>query len=214
MKSFKNKLLIELVLKWQKLEKQKADRAVAGFTLLELLITLLIVGILFAISATTWTGFLNGQRINQANQKIFAVLQEAQTKSRQQNQAHSVSFRNDTSGGGGLQYVVTLKGATPGNGEWKSLFENKRDSIELSFYSPNSNNIAELKTQTFNYQGVPEDTNLDVNKRIIVSPKDGSGSRKCVIVQDLLGNLRNEADDDCTKNDSGVDISGNIQVLN
>lgn len=182
----------------------------SGFTLLEVLITVAIIGILFGISATSWTAFLNEQRINQANQRIFSVLQETKTKARKQNQSYSLSFRNN---GGTIEYAISLAGATPENIEWQSLAENRNDAIELSFYSPNSTDINQLKTQTFDYQGIPA-TNLDVNKRIIFNPVDGSSPRKCIIIQDLLGTLRNEADTRCTTDENGNDISGNIQVIN
>ena len=44
-------------------KKSNNSAAVDGFTLLEVIITVLIIGILFAISATTWTAFINQQRI-------------------------------------------------------------------------------------------------------------------------------------------------------
>ncbi len=215
MHSSKNKLLLKLLLSFLETQKKRqTDRnSSSGFTLLEILITLAIVGILFAISASTWTALLNEQRINQANQRILSLVEQTKTKAQKQNQPYQLRFRNDTNNG--LQYIIAAPNATPQDGEWQNLFNSKKDSIKLSFYSPNTTNINELKTQTFNYQGVPADGTLDVNKRIIVSPKDGSSPRKCVIVQDLLGSLRNESDQTCVKDNSGNIIADSqIQSLN
>ena len=192
-------------------KKSNNSAAVDGFTLLEVIITVLIIGILFAISATTWTAFINQQRINQANQKIYSLLRETQSKAQKQNQSYTIDFRNE---GNGLQYVIKIKDANDSDSKWQQLFDSQKDSIELAFYSPNSTNLAELKKQTFNYQGVPADPDLDVNKRIIVKPQDGSSPRKCIIVQDLLGTLRNESDSTCIKDDNNTDISSNIKALN
>ncbi len=234
----RKRFLLKLILKLQA-RKQTTNNILnsAGFTLLEILITLVIVGILFAISATSWTALLNNQRLNQANQKVYALLQETKTKAQKQNQSYFLRFRDN---GGTLQYSITTKDRKTNSSnideiEWQNLFENKNDSVTLSFYSPNSIKIEELTIQAFDYQGTPpKNSNLDVGKRIIVSPKDGSSPRKCVIVQTLLGGLRNESDsvnknapknqenfpcttvEDLDENGNKIvkDISNDLQVLN
>jgi prepilin-type N-terminal cleavage/methylation domain-containing protein len=66
----------------------------AGFTLIEILVALLMLGILAAIAAPSWVGFTNRQRANKANDFILAAIQEAQQEARRQKLGYSVSFHN------------------------------------------------------------------------------------------------------------------------
>jgi prepilin-type N-terminal cleavage/methylation domain-containing protein len=50
-----------------------------GFTLLEILVVLAIAGILSAIAAPSWLGFVNNQRINASQTKIFQAIKVAQS---------------------------------------------------------------------------------------------------------------------------------------
>ncbi len=89
-------LLLELT---RHQNKQKAGinqyslRGSAGYTLLELLIAMLIVGSLAAIAAPGWLSFTNQRRVGKANDVIFNALQEAQSEAKKRKTSYSVSFR-------------------------------------------------------------------------------------------------------------------------
>jgi len=53
-----------------------------GFTLLEVLVVMIMVGILSAIAAPSWLGFVNNQRINASQTKIFQAIKVAQSDSK------------------------------------------------------------------------------------------------------------------------------------
>jgi prepilin-type N-terminal cleavage/methylation domain-containing protein len=53
-----------------------------GFTLLEVLVVMVMVGILSAIAAPSWLGFVNNQRINASQTKIFQAIKVAQSDSK------------------------------------------------------------------------------------------------------------------------------------
>jgi prepilin-type N-terminal cleavage/methylation domain-containing protein len=50
-----------------------------GFTLLEVLVVMVMVGILSAIAAPSWLGFVNTQRIGTSQNKIFQAIKVAQS---------------------------------------------------------------------------------------------------------------------------------------
>ncbi|NET58076.1 MAG: type II secretion system protein [Symploca sp. SIO2E6] len=67
----------------------------AGFTLLEVLVVVIMIGILAAIAAPSWTTFVNRRRVAAVNDEILRALQEAQSKAKKTKLEYSVSFRTD-----------------------------------------------------------------------------------------------------------------------
>lgn len=57
----------------------------AGFTLIEVLVVVIMVGVLAAIVAPSWLAFVNTQQVNKANDVILGAVQEAQRGAKKQN---------------------------------------------------------------------------------------------------------------------------------
>ncbi len=161
----------------------------SGFTLIEVLVTIAIVGILSAIAAPSWLGFVARQRLNKANDSVLAALREAQQQAKKTKRSYSVSIQLDNND---IPQISVHPGTTPSN--WRNIgndLEIKPGTILLgtnlngnnSTNSTNNNTLYTSstlknspKTITFNYTGA-----LDLPVK--------TGTAGLTAVQDLrLGN--------------------------
>jgi prepilin-type N-terminal cleavage/methylation domain-containing protein len=75
--------------------KKRRDRysKSLGFTLLEVLVVMIMVGILSAIAAPSWLGFVSNQRINASQTKIFQAIKVAQSDAKIRSSSNSSRTR-------------------------------------------------------------------------------------------------------------------------
>ncbi|MUH00218.1 prepilin-type N-terminal cleavage/methylation domain-containing protein [Scytonema sp. UIC 10036] len=189
----------------------------AGFSLVEVLVAVLMIGILAAIAAPGWLAFVNRQRVNKANDAILTAIQQAQREAKKNKRTYSVSFRNDN----GIPKVAIYYNTSPPattNPIWKPLGEdmafksgqvllysnldsstyNKLVSTGNVNYTPSSG-TSSLGTITFDYMGALLDASALSQqlglKIAVATPNSGSYSatntlKRCVIVETLLGGMR------------------------
>ncbi len=138
----------------------------SGFTLIEVLVTILIVGILSAIAAPSWLGFVARQRLNKANDTVLASLQEAQREAKKTKRSYSVSIQLNSN----IPQISVYPGTTPSN--WRNIgadFEIKPGTILLGTNLNGTNTVNTTnntaytsstfttpKTITFDYTGALE----------------------------------------------------------
>lgn len=137
----------------------------AGFTLIEMIIVVLIVGILGAITAPAWFAFTQRQRLNKANDAILGALQQAQREALRTKLSYSVSFISNQAQV--PQFVIYPTNQTPTNQpgcyipassdpRWTNLGQNALQPKQVLLYT----NLASV-TCTTNTTTPPTPNQLD-----------------------------------------------------
>jgi len=203
---------------------QRFTRSNQGYTLLEVLIVVAIIGILGAISAPSWIAFTNRQSVNNSTDQIYQAMQGARSNARRDKITWQVSFRQINLPGKEVSqlsihpadqqefipnYVIT-NDALWSNLEPNIIIDQSRNDkgkYETSITRKTPNGPWRIQ---FNYQGCPVrkprnqcgQTSIQALGRITLRSKNGGKYRRCVIVSTLLGAIRKG------ENHSKADSSG------
>jgi prepilin-type N-terminal cleavage/methylation domain-containing protein len=197
----------------------------AGFSLLEMMVVLLMIGILSAIAAPSWLALISQQRLNKANDRVVSVIQQTQSEAKRTKRTYSVSFRVNTTTN--IPEYMIYQGTTLPSSGWISLSDSTSlKSRDVFLYtnlippSPTDNNHntitadkqivqtpTETGTITFDSQGIlankisglVTDTPLAIMVAVPLSTGDtaNSGQQRCVIIQSLIGGIRTAKDSSC-----------------
>lgn len=156
----------------------KHQKAEAGFSLIELIIVVLIIGVLSAIAAPGWNAFITRQRTRTINSQVLQALQKAQSQAKLKKEDIVVTF---TPTGNPPTVIPEVQIENLPEEELNANGEIKAGMIKLITSDTVTNSI------TFNYLGAVDNTTLPFS--ITVStPEDGL--KRCTIVETLLGGMR------------------------
>jgi prepilin-type N-terminal cleavage/methylation domain-containing protein len=161
-----------------KIANPKSKMGSAGFTLIESLVVMAIVGILAAISGPTLLGLLNGHNLSTAQSQAYQTIQAAQSQADRTRTSWDASFRivND-------RVEATAHPANSVPSAWEPLPTGVRiDAAETTLLLSNGIYQAE-----FNHLNGRVNGQLG---RITFVGNSGSSARRCVMVSTLLGTLR------------------------
>ena len=181
--------------KFNKTASRKGD---GGFTLLEVLVIALIIGIFSSIAAPSWLAFINRQRVRTVNDRVFQSLRLAQSEAKRTKREVRIEF-DTTVDPPKVKFDPPL--ATGGS-------EQKLDAggdIKPGTIALSTNATAGFYTEVppiaansivFDYQGnvkkLPPSTNPAItNARFVVSVSTvNGGAKQCAIVETIIGGMR------------------------
>ncbi|MDJ0706712.1 MAG: prepilin-type N-terminal cleavage/methylation domain-containing protein [Leptolyngbyaceae cyanobacterium MO_188.B28] len=169
----------------------------AGFTLIEIILTVFIIAILAAIAAPSWFGFVQQRRVNLVRDEVNAVLQNARNDAKKTKLSRRVYFYPDAPD---YYYVSDPTSPVPPSPaidpDPDPLIKRVGKRISLS---PGQVNLSQSQSSvTFNYLGEVDQTD-QVGFTVTASAVGSSGdvSKRCVIVKTLLGAFSQESGSTC-----------------
>ena len=168
----------------------QSDLTTAGFTLIEMLVVVIIIGVLASIAAPDWFAYLMGRRVVTVRDEVRQTLEEAQNIAITRRQSQTVYFYPDEA----LPTVGLLGGSAT------STTTIQRQAIGSDGVRPGMLTLsATADSVTFDYRGVIIHPEINDSTPFVVEvfPTDVGGRRSCVIVRTLLGNFANEDNAAC-----------------
>lgn len=149
----------------------------SGFTLLETLAVISLIGILATLAIPNWLAFVQTRRLNTAQNEIHLAMQQARSQATKEKLTWQVSIREQNSI---VQWAIHPATVNPSATNWNNLDSNVRLDSETTLQLSN-----DIRKVQFDYRG-----NAQNLGRITLSSRSGGKVKRCVIISTILGTMR------------------------
>ncbi|PSB17984.1 type II secretion system protein [Phormidesmis priestleyi ULC007] len=191
-------------------KRNRSKRSIAGFTLIEALVVIIMAGILFAIAAPSWVGFLNRQRLSTARGQVFEILRSAQADAKRTKVSRAIVFDNTTTTNQQPRVIVVpvldntstpsgvITGVNTSDGRWQVLGNGdiKAGAIKIAG-KPDKGTETDKGAIIFDTYGNVNPNIGATPYTITIQAATLKSPKRCVKVTTLLGAMTSAEDGDC-----------------
>jgi Tfp pilus assembly protein FimT len=186
-----------------KILRDRFAKSASGYTAIELLIIVLVLGIVSAIAAPAWLMFINNQRLKVSIDRAYSAMVTARSNAKRDKIAWQASFKPL---GNTVQVAIHSSNITPEKvppSQWKSLEpEIQIHPTETTLLPINDKNEfrekGNLRRAMFNYKGCPVSksddecgmTSLRAKGTLTLTHPKLKNSERCIIISTILGHKR------------------------
>ncbi len=167
-----------------------------GFTLIEILVVVLIIGLIGSLAGVSWFSLLSEQRMRSGVNEVISAMRLAQAGARRENLRWSVGFRTQD---GRVQWSVNRATTPIAQWQWQNLLDSDADKFEIVTGETTLPLDGGVYRLTYEFNGRVAITNTPP-QQITLQPAGNAiaNSQRCVQVVTLLGTIRSRQGDECS----------------
>jgi prepilin-type N-terminal cleavage/methylation domain-containing protein len=179
----------------------------SGFTLIEVLVVIVMVGALAAIAAPSWLAFLNNQRVGTTRSQIADTIRKAQDQAKQTKRPQAIVF--DNNGNRPRMGIVAVVGTNVSPvSNWTPIGNTDIPANTLQLSTRNGFGTGGITTTAiaaiaFDENGTVIKTDgasirdLPIPAAIIIKPVNSAEPKRCIVVRTILGAMSEGASSQC-----------------
>ncbi len=159
-------------------------RKVRGFTLTEMLATMIIAGVLFAVATPSFLGWFNNSKVKSGLEQLQGALTEAQRQAMRKGKICSVTIETKKIDGESRDVITFYKPESKPPYKYSGCLLSDRILPKGVILKPKLNTTSPPRIE-FSLKG-----NTRNGGTIVVSMSDDSGEKRCLVISPGLGIMR------------------------